>query len=423
MAKYHHQTMSMTPSAHCVWIVLIGLVVSVEVLHAQDVRFTPEVQTKLGRIRGLVEKANGIDVDFFQGIRYARAQRYAKPEATGKWEGVYDATTVKYACPQVSETLKPGTGNEHFNATQQIEYYHEDCLYLNIWRPSHTMPHMDPTRAVMVWIYGGSFASGDIFEFYYNAQSLSALGDVVVVSINYRLNSFGFLYSGGDDAPGNLGLWDQLAALKWVKDHIHDFHGDPHKITIFGESAGSMSVGNLLVTPNTLLNPSTSLFQRAIMQSGSPTANDFIDNKERALAKFNKYAAKLNCSNAAASKAVACLKTKKMEDLVKATADLDTFNLFVPIYGDTFLPAHPIELVKKFNRSVDVLFGIVDDEGSYLVQDNIVAKFANKGVVDMSNFDMLLHKTVANFKVNNTEEVVQFYRKHISQNSTTTELK
>ncbi|CAF1316908.1 unnamed protein product [Adineta steineri] len=135
------------------------------------------------------------------------------------------------ACPQDSTRFNTGDGMAN-------KIINEDCLYLNVWSPvgSGTNGTLKP---VMVWIHGGGLLVGSPSEYVYHGDMLSARGDVIVVSISYRLNIFGFLYSGDSRAPGNVGLLDQNLGLKWVRDNIHYFGGDPDQVTIFGESAGS----------------------------------------------------------------------------------------------------------------------------------------------------------------------------------------
>ena len=144
----------------------------------------------------------------------------------------------------------------------------EDCLYLNVWTPT-----LDPTARlpVMFFIHGGGFTVGSGNQIYVSSLSLSniysgellALRDVVVVNLNYRLGIWGWLYCNTSDCPGNMGYWDQTMALNWTIQYIEHFGGDPNHITLFGESAGSISVSNHIVS-----NVTRNWFKRAIMQSG-----------------------------------------------------------------------------------------------------------------------------------------------------------
>lgn len=175
------------------------------------------------------------------GIRFATAGRFEPPQLV-PWDG---SSLGRYgdACPQ-----PPG---EVFMASDMTKS--EDCLFLNVWTPSR-----DGHRPVLVWIHGGGYRQGSGDHFLSRGPALAEKGDVVVVTLNYRLGALGFL--GGS----NHGLLDQQAALRWVREHITDFGGDPTNVTLFGESAGAGSVGTQLVMPG-----SAGLFERAVMQSGA----------------------------------------------------------------------------------------------------------------------------------------------------------
>src|SRR5688572_24396799 len=170
------------------------------------------------------------------GIRFATAERFGPPQLV-PWAG---ESLGRYgdACPQ-----PPG---EVFMASDMTKS--EDCLHLNVWTPSR-----DGRRPVMVWIHGGGYRQGSGDHFLSRGPVLAERGDVVVVTLNYRLGALGFL--GGS----NLGLLDQQAALRWVRDNIADFGGDPANVTLFGESAGAGSVGMQLVMPG-----AAGLFERAV---------------------------------------------------------------------------------------------------------------------------------------------------------------
>ena len=218
----------------------------------------PVVVTEGGAVRG---RRDG-DIAEFRGIRYARAPigplRFRPPEPVPPWTGEYDATGYGPAAIQSVSMLTAGSAD-----TQS-----EDCLSLNIWTPALGLEGGGAGLPVMVWIHGGSFTTGSGSIPWYEGANLARRG-VVVVSINYRLGALGFLHLEsifGAEAAGaaNLGLLDQAAALAWVRDHIAPFGGDPARVTIFGESAGAMSVSTHLALP-----ASDGLFHHAIAQSGA----------------------------------------------------------------------------------------------------------------------------------------------------------
>lgn len=215
------------------------------------------VTTRQGKVEGRVEHR----VHVFRGIPYARPplgeRRWRAPEPHPAWTATRPAYEFGPAAPQNSPTTKlisalVGTGAEQS----------EDCLYLNVWTPAPD----NRRRPVLVWIHGGAFVLGAGSTGLYSGGRLAKRGDVVVVTINYRLGALGFLnlHALDDRLEANFGLRDQIAALAWVRDNIDQFGGDPDNVTIFGESAGGMSVGTLLGTP-----AARGLFHRAVAQSGA----------------------------------------------------------------------------------------------------------------------------------------------------------
>ena len=210
-----------------------------------------------GRLRGT--RAGGITR--FAGVPFAKppvgARRWRMPEAPELWAGVRDATRFGTVCPQAPTQLETLMG-------MRMGEQGEDCLYLNVWTPGCD----GARRPVMVWIHGGAFMIGAGSQSIYSGETLAAR-DAVIVTINYRLGAFGFVdlfdASGGAlPATGAEGLADQILALHWVKQNIAEFGGDPENITVFGESAGGMSVGALLAAP-----AARGLFHKAIAQSGA----------------------------------------------------------------------------------------------------------------------------------------------------------
>jgi para-nitrobenzyl esterase len=218
--------------------------------HAPPHASGPVVGTTDGAVRGL---ANGA-VDEFLGIPYAAPPvgtlRWRPPQLTARWSGVRDATRFAPHCPQPATPFGQASTSE-------------DCLYLNVFTPSHG--HGGSHQPVMVWIHGGALVTGESDD--YLPSKLVADG-VTVVTINYRLGALGFLahpaLADGRGQSGDYGLMDQQAALRWVQRNIASFGGDPHDVTVFGESAGGLSTLSQVASPQ-----ARGLFQRAIVESGS----------------------------------------------------------------------------------------------------------------------------------------------------------
>jgi para-nitrobenzyl esterase len=314
-----------------------------------------EVDTSLGRLAGIEE--GGLSV--FRGIPYASPPvgelRLRAPRPAVPWAGVRDAIRFGPAAPQ-----NPPVSS----LTGEVPLAHdEDCLTLNIWTPRAD----GARRPVLVWIHGGGFTSGSGSEPLYSGAALARRGDAVVVTINYRLGILGFLaHPGladeeGGGAQGNWGLLDQAAALGWVRDNIAAFGGDPANVTIFGESAGSMSVCDLMTLPS-----AAGLFHRAIAQSGPPSATTM----ERAEEHAAKLMAELGCGDPAQLRAVpveALLAAQQGVLSPRAGAGL----ALVPVADRASLPTDPARAFASGTAArVPLLIGTNRDEAKlFMVSD------------------------------------------------------
>ena len=209
----------------------------------------PIVTVDTGALRGVSVGR----VKHFLGVPYGRASRFSEPQPPQAWSGVRDATEHGPICPQPPSPLERVMGPAPRAPVQD-----ESCLTLSV----ATLGTDDRHRPVMVWLHGGAYVVGSGSSDWYHPGSLVGEGDVVVVRANYRLGVFGYLRMPGT-SPANLGVMDQIAALRWVQRNIAAFGGDPARITVFGESAGAHSAATLMSTAET-----RGLFQRAILQSG-----------------------------------------------------------------------------------------------------------------------------------------------------------
>jgi para-nitrobenzyl esterase len=289
--------------------------------------------TTNGKIQGF-EKDGVVQ---FRGIRFARAERFRPPQPVEPWDDVYDASAYRAAAPQNPSPL------ESMLAAPAVAGS-EDCLFLNVFTPAVD----DNPRPVMVWIHGGAFTAGQGSTPWYNGARIARQGDVVVVTLNYRLGAFGFLHLDGVlgeqfGGSGNNGIRDQIAAIHWVRDNIAAFGGDPDHITIFGESAGGMSVGTLLGTPGV-----PELLRGAIPESG---AADHAKSVAQASTVTEIMLGELGIKPSDAE----ALLTVPIDTLLAAQlaagprlADLTGLGLpFSPVVDGVVLPRPPIDAVRE----------------------------------------------------------------------------
>ncbi len=351
------------------------------------------VDTRDGKLEGL--KQDGLHA--FLGIPFAAppvgAKRWRAPEAPTPWSGVRKADGFGRQAWQMMID-RPGPLSFAFNARGAANR-DEDCLYLNVWTPG-----LDARkRPVLVWIHGGAFSAGTGGTPMYDGSALARRGDAVVVTINYRLGALGFLnlneVTGGRiPANGNEGLLDQVKALEWVRDNIEAFGGDPRRVTIFGESAGGISVGALLA-----FAPAKGLFHRAIPQSGaSSTAQPLARSTQIAQGLVDRL-------GFSANDAVDRLMKLQPEELITTAAVhgmAEGGMIFGPCIDGTMLSDLPIEAVKRGAADgIPVLVGATRDEWRLFT--------AMPGVAPIDLDDEGLTKLVGR-RVPEAERVIECYR-------------
>ncbi|MFZ3499117.1 carboxylesterase/lipase family protein [Streptomyces sp. 5.8] len=296
------------------------------------------VRTDKGVVRGTLTGS----ARTFRGIPYAApptgARRWAAPAPAERWEGVRDATGPGAACPQTGFLSPVGPASDE-----------EDCLFVNVTTPR--APSVRP-RPVMLYLHGGDHTDGA--GAMYGAERLAALGDVVVVTVNYRLGALGYLahpdLEAGRGESGNYGFLDQQAALRWVQRNARAFGGDPDRVTLFGQSAGGYSTCAHLAAPS-----SAGLFDRVILQSSPCTGPDGSRDRTEALADGTDAAEAID-----AGAEVADWRTAAPEHLVNPFGEGPEYT---PVYGGGLLPRTPGEAFAsgRFNK-VPVLQGINRDE-------------------------------------------------------------
>jgi para-nitrobenzyl esterase len=310
------------------------------------------VETPSGRLEG--REQDGIRR--FLGIPFAKApvgaRRFAAPEPTEPWAGVRDATAFGASAPQAPMQLPlPG---------MDVGRMDEDCLHLNVYAPAGGAPR----KPVLVWIHGGGFVIGSGSQSVYDGSRLARRGDVVVVTVNYRLGALGFLQL-ADLCPGlpgavaNPGMRDQVAALEWVRRHVEAFGGDPGNVTIFGESAGGMSVATLLGMP-----AARGLFQKAIPQSG---AAHHFHTRESATRAATAFLEALGIAPAEAPRALREMPARKLVEGQNQTVLKlgNTLGLlpFQPVVDADSLPRPALQPLREGERAgVALLTGTTRDE-------------------------------------------------------------
>lgn len=305
--------------------------------------------TAYGKVKGRLEGDNRV----FEGIPFAAApvgeRRWQPPAAPDAWKGVRDATEPGSPCPQLP-TPYGGEGSVD-----------EDCLFLNVTTPRHAGEDLP----VMVWIHGnGSIGSGDVFD----ARRLAAQGDAVVVTLNYRMGVFGAF--GHPDLPesGTIGLQDQRAALRWVRDNIGGFGGDSGNVTLFGVSFGATATAAHLIAPD-----SRGLFDKAIMHSGFATMDAPAGALYPQLGALEHYGWKTDAENralgatlaadlgCAGPRALECLRGKGVEELLAYPQVMNIFQTYA--FGNAELPTEPeTSLTDGDFARVPVMAGATRDE-------------------------------------------------------------
>ena len=382
------------------------------------------VSTDMGTIIGKLERTYFKNKTYqyvsYLGIPYAEESfdywRFRKPRVPKRFDKPYNATYIRPSCLQVG-----------YGRTSQKTS--ENCLFLNIYAPAESTINPVKTFPVLIYFHGGDFKVGSANDV--SPEVLSSYGDVVVVTINYRLGIFGFLSTGDKVARGNFALWDQHFAIKWVRYNIASFGGDVDNITLLGQTAGAASALYQGLYPG-----NRGLFHRIIAINGNSLSPWAINppNAKIIGRKLDciKYIENLEVDIAAT---VDCIKDQPNHILLKVGVQFDDIG---PTVDGEFLTDHPAKLLTpmmhnvsdayKFFRSLDVVIGFNENNGDVLLRDMLVSRFNQTGLEDVevkrSQFEYIFirkllqplyeaHKAIFNADVSfisarHVEEVVAF---------------
>ena len=342
------------------------------------------INTTSGKIQGYKEE----NLVIFKGIPYAEPPienlRFSAPVAKKPLEGVLEAIEYSACSYQGYSALEDYTG--------KLQPESEDCLNLNIWTPATD----NKKRPVMFWIHGGAFITGGGISPMYDGSAIARRGDVVVVTINYRLGVLGYSYIPG--VTVNAGHLDQVLALKWVHDNIALFGGDPNCVTIFGESAGGYSVVALAATP-----AAKGLFHRIIAQS-APAIDPKVTKKPT-----NKVMRKLGVGK----NDINAIRKASPEKIIDAQNEFmaeETLNLlaFRPLIDGEILPIHPLKAFQNGDcKNIDFMIGTnLDETKLFTVLDPEINK------MNIPNGDMFLMGFLGRLGIDNTKskEIIKIYK-------------
>ncbi|XP_050461016.1 uncharacterized protein LOC126856509 isoform X2 [Cataglyphis hispanica] len=389
--------------------------------HDQE-RITREVHVKEGRLRGMVIRPRTNHklqlVDVFLGVPYAEPPvgsfRFSPPRSPQPWTGVRQSQEFAPVCPQVlpnlREEVKPGRYEYLERHLPYLRKQSEDCLYLNIYAPHQAEGQRNLRKyPVMVFIHGESFEwnSGNP----YDGTILAAYGNVVFVTINFRLGILGFLRPGiRDDTASNFGLLDQIAALLWLRENIAEFGGDFDRVTLIGHGTGAIFANLLLISP---VANKKGLFKRAILMSGSAMSADAIGKAPLQITKQVAHA--LNCPTTSDSELASCLRNQEVDTLLHVKIHKPKYvPAYAPLIDRAVIPDKPSNLMENaqlFGR-FDLLYGVTESEKFHILppvallhgmldgqRDEILRDFA-KATHELEP-ELILSKELEQYKLGN----------------------
>ncbi|CAN7982966.1 unnamed protein product, partial [Ixodes hexagonus] len=326
----------------------------------------PVIHTSSGSLVGIGLRSEEKNVNAYLGIPFAEAPigklRFKKPLPVPAWKGVLLALHKPRGCVQTDFSVYKD--DLKINMSNTVE----DCLFLNVWVPRGNTTDGKPFP-VLMYLYGGYFSWGSANLHVYDGAAFATRAQVIYVTFNYRVGVLGFLNASSPEDPGNMGLYDQLEALRWINKNIQFFGGDPNAVTLVGHSAGAISVAYHATSPL-----SKGLFHRAVLLSGTPPYLAYADQIDQS-DNFRVVSEAFNCYDRSKSfesqveATVECLRKVDAQALVaQADKALSYRQLSIlPGYGDELLPNNPLDLdVSEFHVK-EILLGTMKDDGAFLV--------------------------------------------------------
>lgn len=401
-----------------VFLISVFVIITLNSAKSDD---SVEVRIENGLIRGKRLWFAGREYNQFLGIPYAEPPvetlRFKKPVPPKEKITLLEA----YEWPDSCVHNRYSSVDHYFSDRMS-----EDCLYLNIWSPI-APESTDSLKPVMFFIHGGGLDFGSSSEDTYSGHVLATKGEVVVVTINYRLNIFGLLYTGTDEAPGNMALWDQALALEWVNDNIQYFGGDPNRITLFGESAGGWSTSLHILSPVT-----RNLFQNAIIMSGAAMDQLSACTPEEILELWIRRVEEAGCGDEEnkdqknkkfTTKMFECVNHLSTEALLKIPI-LRLGHCLIPLVIDgSLIVDRQIKSLRSgdFKNNLNLMIGLAEDEGS-----NLLSMFLDPIKFDKYNPKPLAYEEAINDIENifnqtfdiNGQEVAKVYFSGMSASNT-----
>uniref|UniRef100_A0AAU7E3W1 Carboxylic ester hydrolase n=1 Tax=Cupiennius salei TaxID=6928 RepID=A0AAU7E3W1_CUPSA len=374
------------------------------------------VMTTNGPLQGITVESAGTAVEAFLGVPYAEPPvgrlRFARPVPKTSWFGVYDASRLAPTCIQ--------NVTEPYYFTPDVTNMTEDCLYLNIWVPR--FKSKAKLKPVLFFIHGGAFNIGSSNMKVYDGSKLAVEGDVIVVTVNYRVGVMGFFSAFIADADGNMGLYDQVIALTWIRDNAASFGGDPDHIVLMGQSAGAMSAAGHIMSPLT-----KHMVKRVILQSGAAMLPMILDENERLYKASQTMATLVGCADKTVTLKthpriiVKCMKRLPPEELSRAEGIMMSSNpiTFIPRTGDDYIPKNTIQMVRDGEfADTEMLIGVTKDEGTFFITAALPHYFGVYGLNPVQTISKRLafQMTRVMYKLlgeSGSSEIAEFYVNNI----------